>query len=117
MRVHHEEGVASHLGPEPCGGIREGDGEASAGESTGQPLSRERSSVPGADAFQIAEGNTMGAPARAPGRPGVVGDPGMCRRSLYGNRPTRRERYREVSCPASDNPLLVRSGKVRSRSR
>ena len=60
MRVHHEEGVASHLGPEPCGGIREGDGEASAGESTGQPLSRERSSVPGADAFQIAEGNTDG---------------------------------------------------------
>lgn len=25
MRVHHEEAVASHLGPEPCGGIREGD--------------------------------------------------------------------------------------------
>jgi hypothetical protein len=61
VRVHHEEGVASHLGPEPCGGIREGDGEASAGESTGQPLSRERSSVSGADAFQIAEGNTDGS--------------------------------------------------------
>jgi len=60
VRVHHEEGVASHLGPKPCGGIREGGVEASAGESTGQPLSRERSSVPGADAFQIAEGNTDG---------------------------------------------------------
>ena len=60
MRVHHEEGVASHLGPEPCGGIREDDVEASAGEGTGQPLSRERSFVPGADAFQIAEGNTDG---------------------------------------------------------
>jgi hypothetical protein len=60
VRVHREEGVASHLGPEPCGGIREDDGEASAGEGTGQPLSRERSSVPGADAFQIAEGNTDG---------------------------------------------------------
>ena len=60
MRVHHEEGLASHLGPEPCGGTREGDGEASAGEGTGQPLSRERSFVPGADAFQIAEGNTDG---------------------------------------------------------
>jgi hypothetical protein len=60
VRAHHEEGVASHLGPEPCGGIREGDGEASAGESTGQPLSRERSSIPAADAFQIAEGNTDG---------------------------------------------------------
>ena len=60
MEVHYEEGLASHLGPEPCGGIREGDVEASAGEGTGQPLSRERSSVPGADAVQIAEGNTVG---------------------------------------------------------
>jgi hypothetical protein len=108
VRAHHEEGVASHLGPEPCGGIREGDGEASAGESTGQPLSRE-SSVPGADAFQIAGAIRMGVPARAPGRPGVVEDPGMCRRSVHGNR--------EVSCPTSDNSLLVRSGKARSRSR
>ena len=72
MRVHHEEGVASHLGPEPCGGIREGDGEASEGESTGQPLSRERSRVPGADAFQIAEGNTDGR-ASASARTAVNG--------------------------------------------
>jgi hypothetical protein len=54
------EGVAIHIGPEPCVGTREGDGEASAGERIGQPLSRERSLIPGADAFQIAEGNTDG---------------------------------------------------------
>ena len=60
MQVLHGEGVANHLGPEPCVGTREGDGEASAGECTGQPLSRERSGVPGADAFQIAEGDTDG---------------------------------------------------------
>ena len=60
MRVHHEEGVATHLGPEPCAGTREGGGEASAEEGTGQPLSRETSHIPGADAFQIAEGNTDG---------------------------------------------------------
>ena len=60
MQVHHGEGVANHLGPKPCVDTREGDGEASAGERTGQPLSRERSGVPGADAFQIAEGNTAG---------------------------------------------------------
>ena len=40
MQVHYEEGVATHIGPEPCVGTREGDGEASAGEHTGQPLSR-----------------------------------------------------------------------------
>jgi hypothetical protein len=60
VQVLHEEGVANHLGPKPCVGTREGDGEASVGERTGQPLSRERSFVPGADAVQIAEGNTVG---------------------------------------------------------
>ena len=60
MRVRHDEGVAIHIGPEPCAGIREGAGEASAGEGIGQPLSRERSLVPGVDAFQIAEGDTDG---------------------------------------------------------
>jgi hypothetical protein len=60
VRVHCEEGVANRLGPEPCVIIREDDDEASAGERTGQPLSRVRNRVPGADAFQIAEGNTDG---------------------------------------------------------
>ena len=85
MQVHYGEGVASHPDPEPCGGIREGAGEASAGERTGQPLSRERSFVQGADAVQIAEGNTDGR-ASASARTALVGDPGMCRRSLHGNR-------------------------------
>ena len=95
MRVHREEGIASHLGPEPCGGTREGDVEASVGEGIGQPLSRERSSVPGADAFQIAEGNTDGRASASARRPGVVGDPGMCRRSLHGNREISRSTARQ----------------------
>ena len=41
MQVPHDEGVASRIGPEPCVGIREDGSEASAGEHTGQPLSRE----------------------------------------------------------------------------
>ena len=86
MQVHYDEGVAIHIGPEPCAGAREGGGEASVGVRIGQPLSRERTSVPGADAVLMAEGNTEGAPSRAPARPGVVGDPGMCGRSLCGNR-------------------------------
>ena len=32
MRVRHDEGVATHIGPEPCAGIREGAGKASAGD-------------------------------------------------------------------------------------
>jgi len=50
VKVHCEEDVASHIGPKPCAGIREGVGEASAGECAGQPLSRERNLLPGADA-------------------------------------------------------------------
>ena len=58
MRVLYDEGVATHIGPEPCAGVREDVGEASAGERTGQPLSRETQLFPGADAVRLAEGET-----------------------------------------------------------
>jgi hypothetical protein len=60
VRVHHGEGVAIRIGPEPCVGIREGVGEASVGERIGQPLSRESKKVSGADVVRIAEGNMDG---------------------------------------------------------
>jgi hypothetical protein len=41
VQVHYDEGVAIHIGPEPCAATREGVGEASVGEHIGQPLSRE----------------------------------------------------------------------------
>jgi hypothetical protein len=37
VKVRHDEGVANRIGPEPCAS----NGEASVGECTGQPLSRE----------------------------------------------------------------------------
>jgi hypothetical protein len=49
VQVRCDEGVATHIGPKPCVVAREGAGEASAGEYTGQPLSRDRKIVPGAD--------------------------------------------------------------------
>ena len=75
MQVHCDEGAAIHIGPEPCAGIREGVGEASAGERIGQPLSRENKIVLGADVLINAEGNTDGGiiasarPARRGRRP------------------------------------------------
>ena len=60
MQVHYEEGAAIYLGPEPCAVIREGEGEASAGERTGQPLSRESTLILGADVVPVTEGNTDG---------------------------------------------------------
>ena len=56
MEVRHDEGVAIHIGPEPCVVGREANGEASVGEGIGQPLSRDRN-ILGAYAVEIAEGN------------------------------------------------------------
>jgi len=56
VQVLYDEGIANHIGPKPCAGIREGVGEASAGVRAGQPLSRDRKPVPGADAVCVAEG-------------------------------------------------------------
>lgn len=109
MQVRYDEGVANHIGPEPCGVIREGGGEASAGERIGQPLSLEKHFIPDADAFNSAEGKTSGASSRAFRGSGVVEDPGMCRSSLRGNR--------EVSSSTCGRTPQVRIGKVRSRRR
>jgi hypothetical protein len=68
VKVHCDEGVATHIGPEPCAGVREGVSEASAGEHIGQPSSRETVVIPGADAVYSSEGNTVGR-ANASARP------------------------------------------------
>ena len=68
MQVHFDEGVATHIGPEPCAGVREDVGEASAGEHIGQPSSRETVVIPGADAVYSSEGNMDGC-ANASARP------------------------------------------------
>jgi len=59
VKVRYDEGIANHIGAEPCTAGREARGEASAGECTGQPLSRDRI-IPDADAVPIAEGNMDG---------------------------------------------------------
>ena len=51
MEESYSEGLASHAGPEPCGGVREDVSEASVGVRAGRVISREICVVPGADAF------------------------------------------------------------------
>lgn len=96
MQVLYDEGVAIHIGPESCvtyqrPGTRSASSkaevrrEALTGERAGQPLSRERINR-GADAVQIAEGNTVERVMRVLCRPCAVADPGMHGRSLCGNR-------------------------------
>jgi len=111
VRVHHDEGVANHIGPESCAEItREGGGEALTGERTGQPLSRERlfSGVP--TAFSSRKAIRSGASSRALDRPRVVEEPGMYGCSLHGNREISSLTTRKASG-------VARIGKARSRSR
>ena len=51
MKVSYDEGLASHIGPESCGGVREGVVEALTGERAGWVLSSEILIVREADAL------------------------------------------------------------------
>ena len=86
MQVRCTEGLANHSDPESCAGIREGVSEALTGERAGQPLSCDRLSSRMPTRFETWKAIRTGALLRASGRPGVVGDPGMRGRFLYGNR-------------------------------
>jgi hypothetical protein len=108
VQVPYDEGIAIHIGPESCAVAREGHGEALTGESTGQPLSREKQSQVPTRCLTWKAIRTS-ALQQALGRPGEVRDPGMCRRSLRGNR--------EISCLTAWQKPSVRIGEARSRSR
>lgn len=58
MQVRCDEGIANHIDPESCVAHREVRGEALTGVRIGQPLSHDSLLIPGADAVDIAEGNT-----------------------------------------------------------
>jgi hypothetical protein len=51
MKELYEEGIANHLGPEPCAGVREGVGEASVGVRAGRDMEPRKCLFQGADAF------------------------------------------------------------------
>lgn len=56
VKVSDDKDIASHVDPKPCGGVREGAGEASAGACAGWPLSLENF-LSGADTVVNVEGN------------------------------------------------------------
>ena len=109
MQVHRDEGIANHIGPEPCAGIREDVGEASVGERIGQPLSLENIHLLGADAVDMAEINMSGRAIAS------------ARMTWRGRRPwhVRKLLVREPGDLGFDQSQygLARIGKARSRSR
>ena len=108
MQVHCDEGIASHIVPEPCVVGREAGGEASAGVRTGQALSREKI-LWGADAVVPAEGY-MVACVSASGRPPPRGRRPWHVRTLLVRKPG------DLAFGRRHVPA-VRIGKATSRSR
>ena len=107
MQVRYDEGVANHIGPEPCADVRKGVGKASAGERKAShraakelyPGCRRRS--------ECGRQDGRARHSRVPVQPAVVSDPGMCRSSLCGNR----EISRPIQPGARFGALPVRSGR------
>jgi hypothetical protein len=110
VKVHYDEGLANHIGPEPCAVVREDLGEASAGDRIGQPLSREIDVILGADAVLLAEGN-MDRRVIASAHPARRGRRPWHMQTLLVREPG------DLMPDQSDSPPLVRIGKARSRSR
>ena len=110
MKVRHDEGVANHIGPEPCVAVRKDVDEASVGE--GQPLSHEIRNSGGRRCFEGGRQHSQ-ARNRKAWRPGGVEEPGMCRSSLGGNREIPGLAIRECAGPHWDND--ARTWEVRLR--
>lgn len=86
VQVLYDEDIASHIAPEPCVVFREGQGEASAGDRAGWPLSRERAFSRTPTGLPTWKAIRLVASSRAAGWSGVVRDPSMRGHSLPGNR-------------------------------
>src|SRR2546430_8405908 len=69
VQVHYDEGVAIHIGPEPCVGVRKDADEASVGEGIGRLL-RPRKPIPGCRrCFECRRQHVSDAPSQGPSGP------------------------------------------------
>ena len=57
VKVHCDEGLTNHIGPESCAAVREGVHEALTGVRAGQAMERRNFALRGAHALLTAEGN------------------------------------------------------------
>ena len=58
VKVHYDEGLTSHIGPESCVAVREGVREALTGVRAGQAIERRNIILREAHALRTAEGKT-----------------------------------------------------------
>ena len=88
MKESHNEGVASHIGPESCLDDPRGSGEALTGGNTGGLLSSENTKSWRQIPWSEGEGETVYCVMRAVDRSSGVLEPGMCGHSPRENRDT-----------------------------
>ncbi len=104
MRESYDEGVASHIGPESCGGGSNAMAEALTGVRAGQVLSREMLVNSGVLTIWVSRTATPGMSlARDMSGPRAVGDLGAYGNTLHGNR--------EILCPPLSEEYQGRIGK------
>ena len=69
MQVHYDEGLAIHIGPEPCVGVRKDADEASVGEGH-RPATEPRKPIPGRRrCFERGRQHVSDAPSQGPNGP------------------------------------------------
>jgi hypothetical protein len=103
MKESYDEGLAIHIGPEPCAGTGNGISEALTGESAGWVLSPEiKTSILGADMLPIhGRQHRIRRYGEAYTGPAGSETPCMHRNSLSGNR--------EALCLALEDRAKVRT--------
>src|SRR6266545_1618184 len=110
MKVSHDEGVATHIGPESCAAARKGGGEALTGERAGRVFSRERPLLRGADAVRRS-----GRPDPAYRQREIRRDPARSETpSTQGNTSSG---SREIQCPPVADGAAGRVGKSKDTRR
>ena len=104
MRESYDEGVASHIGPESCGGGSNAMAEALTGVRAGQVLSREMLVNSEVLTIWVSRKATPGMSlTRDMSGPRAVGDLGAYGNTLHGNR--------EILCPPLSEEYQGRIGK------
>ncbi len=104
MRESYDEGVASHIGPESCGGGSNAMAEALTGVRAGQVLSREMLVNSGVLTIWVSRKAIPGMSlTRDMSGPRAVGDHGAYGNTLHGNR--------EILCPPLSEESQGRIGK------
>lgn len=92
MKESYNKGLANHIDPESCLDDPRGRGKALTGENTGGLLSSENTAFQRSSQWLMHEDNTADNAMRVISRSGGIVEPGMCGRSLHGNRDTSNRR-------------------------